>query len=315
MRHRIEDHVQGRTIKTHISKTDDMPLDVVEKIDWENILHASKLLTVNRKIWLVKHVSGFAATASKMMYRKEWDTDLCPLCNCVRETTIHHSVCRNEEITDLRMNRILQLQKWMKNNRTALQIIETITLAVVAGQNATFTEMLRETDAIDGVTTLVIEAANEQGEIGWHNFLKGRISSKWRQAQHTYLRQNNLIRQRSAKARGKNFLIQLYDMAYALWEFRNTVVTKVSKEQSSIRERNKLKTEIQKQYELGVGTLRPQDHNYLQRNMEDIQSMSTRAQKYWVRKCEVSRAYVEESERNMITGMRNIMNNWATIPD
>ena len=93
------------------------------------------------------------------------------------------------------------------------------------------------------------------------------------------------------------------------------MVTKVSKEQSSIREWNKLKTEIQKQYNLGVGMLRPQDHNYLQRNMEDIQSMSTRAQKYWVCKCEVSRAYVEESERNMLTGMRNIMNNWATIPD
>ena len=210
MRHRIEDHVQGRTIKTHISRTDDIPLNVVEKIDWENVLHASKLLTINRKIWLVKHVSGFAATASKMMYRKEWDTDLCPLCNCVQETTIHHSVCRNEEITDLRMNRVLQLQKLMKNNRTAPQIIETITLALVAGQNATFTEMLRETDAIEGVTALVIAATNEQDEIGWHNFLKGRISSKWRQAQHTYLRQNNLIRQRSANARGKNFLIQLY---------------------------------------------------------------------------------------------------------
>ena len=100
VRHRLEDHIQGRTIKAHISRTDAIPLSVVEKIDWENILHASKLLTINRKIWLVKHVSGFTATASKMMYRQEWDTDLCPLCECARETTSHHSVCRNKEITD-----------------------------------------------------------------------------------------------------------------------------------------------------------------------------------------------------------------------
>ena len=100
-----------------------------------------------------------------MMYHQEWDTDLCPLCECVRETTSHHSVCRNEEITDLRTNRILQLQKWMKNNRTAPQITEAITLALMAGPNATFTEMLRETDETNGVNALIIEAANEQDDI------------------------------------------------------------------------------------------------------------------------------------------------------
>ena len=104
----------------------------------------------------------------------------------------------------------------MKNNRTAPQITEAITLALMAGPNATLTEMLRETDETNGVNALIIEAANEQDDIGWNNFLKGRISCKWRQAQHTYLRHNNLIRQRSAKAWGKNFLIQLYDLSYAL---------------------------------------------------------------------------------------------------
>ena len=76
-----------------------------------------------------------------------------------------------------------------------------------------------------------------------------------------------------------------------------------------------MENEIRKQFELGCCGLRPQDHRMLECTMESIIRMNLKAQKYWIRKCTVSREYTEKSERNVLVGMRNIMNAWATIPD
>ena len=48
----------------------EISIDVIKKIDWDGIEKASKTLTISRKIWLLKHVSGFAPTASKMVHRR-----------------------------------------------------------------------------------------------------------------------------------------------------------------------------------------------------------------------------------------------------
>ena len=90
---------------------------------------------------------------------------------------------------------------------------------------------------------------------------------------------------------------------------------KFAKEEASINERNNLEKDIRKQYELGCGTLRPNDHHLLESNIEDILAKNTKAQKYWIRKRSVSRKYNDASEKNMLRGMRNIMNNWAMMPD
>ena len=109
--------------------------------------------------------------------------------------------------------------------------------------------------------------------------------------------------------------MNIYEFTNAQWVHRNSVVTNATKEKASISERKKLEKDIRNQYELGCGTLRPNDHYLLASNVEDILAKKTKAQKYWIRKCSVSRKYTDESEKNMLRGMRSIMNNWAMMPD
>ena len=58
-------------------------------IDWDTIESATKLLTLNRRIWLTQFVSGFGASASKMYARKTWGSQICPICNLIPENTKH----------------------------------------------------------------------------------------------------------------------------------------------------------------------------------------------------------------------------------
>ena len=175
--------------------------------------------------------------------------------------------------------------------------------------------MLETTNGNDRLKDLVRQAAEEQDVIGRSNFLRGRITKRWRIAQHQYLQNCKLLRKKSSKAWGSNFLIHVYELIYVQWEHRNGVIAKSTREKASASERNKIACDIRKQFELGIGTLRPNDHHCLANGIDKVLKRNIRSQKYWVRKCIVSREYTENSEKNMLIGMRSIMRTWALAPD
>ena len=321
IRHQIIEHIQGTTIKKHISQTQNLPMTMVENIDWDSVEKASKKLTISRRIWLLKHVSGFAPTASKMVHRKEWDSDKCPRCQLEKEDVDHIMSCKNEIAYEQRLKGILTLKRWMQRNSTAPEITECITLTLAAGPTAKFEEMVGTSSSTSKLRRMILDAAREQDELGWNNFCRGRISKRWKQAQHTYLEECRLLRKKTSNTWACNFLLHLYELIHEQWEHRNEEITKATKEKASASERNKLECGIRKQFELGIGTLRPSDHHYLNEGIENALRKNIRAQKYWVRKCQVSREYTENTEnienieKNMLVGMRNIMRSWATQPD
>ena len=51
--------------------------------DWDTIENATKMLTLNRRIWFTKLDSEFSATASKMYARGTFDSPMCPICNII----------------------------------------------------------------------------------------------------------------------------------------------------------------------------------------------------------------------------------------
>ena len=315
IRWNIIDHIQGTAIKSHISKTTMISLETVEDIDWDMVEKSTKLLPINKRLWLLKHVSGFAPTASKMVHRNEWDNDLCPQCGICRETVEHLLECTQPEAIENKMKGILKLQKWLKDVETAPGIIECIIHALTAGSGCSFHEMTRAQSNDQELNNLISNAARMQDRIGWQNFTRGRISTKWRIAQDHFLRKVNEGKKRSSKTWCTNFLVKMYHFVYEQWEFRNAVIATATQKKASISERRKIEKEVRKQFEQGCGTLRPKDHHLLECTVDSVLKKHIKSQKYWIRNCTVSRSYTEESERNMLTGMRNIMTAWATVPD
>ena len=315
VRKTLTDHIQGTVIKKHIQQKHGLSAAIVNDIDWDTIERASKTLTIKRKLWLMKYASGFAPTASKMYQRKEWENDLCPICMCERETTSHLFSCQHHSSHEHRMKMILQFRKWLQAIQTAPEIVECFTLFLTAGKNATFTEMIPSNIESNERQILIQQAARSQDSMGWDSFCRGWLSTTWKKLQQKYLEEKDLTRRRTSRSWASYVVQYIYQIVYEQWEFRNSVVSASAKNKASMSERNKLANDVRKQFELGICTLRPVDHHLLDQGIQNILLKDIKSQKYWIRKCEVSRAYTKTTEENMLLGMRNIFRRWAMAPD
>ena len=315
VRKTLVDHIQGTMIKQHIQQKHNLSAAIVEEIDWDSIERASKSLTITRKLWLLKYVSGFAPTASKMCQRGEWEDDQCPICMCERETTSHIFTCTHQTSYDHRMKMILQFRTWLQSIQTAPEIVDCFTLFLTAGKDATLSEMIPSNIESEARTELIHQAATSQDLLGWDSFCRGWISSKWRAVQQKYLEEKDFTRRRTSRSWASYVVQYIYQIVYEQWEFRNSIVASSSKNKASLSERNKIANDVRRQFHLGVGTLRPRDHQLLEQGIRNVLSKDVKSQKYWIRKCEVSRAYTESTESNMLVGMRNIFRRWAMAPD
>ena len=158
------------------SKMTMIPMEVAERIDWDMFERSTKLLIINRRIWLLKHVSGFAPTAPKIVDRKEWDNDLCPQCERCREITEHMLECTHQDAMKNKMKSIIMLQNWMKGVETAPGIIECIAHALTAAAECSFEEMTRDQLDEQQLNNLITDVAIVQDTIGWYDFTRGRIA-------------------------------------------------------------------------------------------------------------------------------------------
>ena len=53
-------------------------------IDWNTIENATKMRTLNRRIWLTKFFGGFSAIVSKIFARGTRFSPMCPICNYLK---------------------------------------------------------------------------------------------------------------------------------------------------------------------------------------------------------------------------------------
>ena len=84
----IHDSIQGQALMKYWTEQGWFPADQHNNIDWDVVKHARAKLPFDRKIWMIKQVSGFCGTGVKMKLRDFRDVDVCPLCH-EPENNIH----------------------------------------------------------------------------------------------------------------------------------------------------------------------------------------------------------------------------------
>ena len=162
---------------------------------------------------------------------------------------------------------------------------------------------------------LLLRAAREQDTIGVANFLFGRISRIWKDAQRMYLLRMYPTKNFSADAWAKRWISKIYRVVRNVWKFRCEHVHGIEKALTSKREQMHLKEEIRKQFDLGPDGVRSAEKGLFQKGKSEMLKASIREQKYWLRTIKISRAYVTEANSNMYVGMRYLMRTWTRPPD
>ena len=83
----------------------------------------------------------------------------------------------------------------------------------------------------------------------------------------------------------------------------------------SKREKKALHDEIRNQFLLGTKGVRTVGKDLFLKGQTNVLNASILEQKYWVRTLKISRAYVEEAEKNIFIGMRHLLRTWTRPPD
>ena len=146
-------------------------------VDWDAIKDAQMYYPNGFSLWIAKHVTGFCGVG-KMLFRwGHWTNNHCPCCDMECETSRHILVCRDEEMATEFHNSVEVLELWMMKVDTCPEIADCIVTTIAQHQPSCFS---RTADP------LITDAATEQDNIGWTNFMEGKISKLWRVHQRKY---------------------------------------------------------------------------------------------------------------------------------
>ena len=268
-----------------------------EKIDWDAIGGATKELSQKKLIWMVKHVSGHSAVGTVMKRRGVRLRSNCPRCGTPDENTQHVTTCKDRDATDLWNAQLNDLMRWMQRRGTKPQITNTI-IAGLRTWRLALPSLQDDDRRWDGI------CLQEQNEIGWFNFLQGRLSLEWRAKQEAYYKAMGL--RRTGRRWIEALIKKLWEISWTMWDHRNKVLH--DNDRHKELGNYELGLMVRKEYDKGGRDLAPRMKYLLAADLQEVLGYSVSKKKRWLRSVQAARELCERlrSQRDpaqpMITG-------------
>ena len=149
-------------------------------IDWPAIGTAMKESSLYKRHFVSKHSTGHCGVGKMMKLWGFRTDDSCPRCKAVEESAPHVILCPHPAASKLWLEQVDSLKNWLKAQKTKGDIITAITRNL---------KKLRKIGGLYGhhyKDKKLRIAITAQNQIGWDQFMLGRISKHWSilQAQH-----------------------------------------------------------------------------------------------------------------------------------
>ena len=150
-------------------------------------------------------------------------SDRCPLCDGQEETTMHLYTCSDPTLRDIIEKGTHELEEALRSRHVSSEMWRAIARGMWTVQSDNDPAEWKPNNL------QIAEAYRDQTIIGWHNFLKGRLSKKWGTIlQHQYSA-NPAWRRLESKRRTITILIdKLWTIYDQLWSHRCNVVHDLS---------------------------------------------------------------------------------------
>ena len=140
-------------------------------------------------------------------------------------------------------------------------------------------QMFRKNDAF---STAVHLAVQNQNDIGWENFIVGRISKCWGEAQEIYYRFRKMDRKHSGATWATKMVQIMWGYAEDIWLQRNECTYGVGVE-ALHKQRKELRPKVMALYDDYKDKVRRSDHAFFQVNLEDRMRRHPKMIKRWMR--------------------------------
>ena len=238
-------------------------------------------------------MTNTCAVGITMKKWKKRNSDACPHCGCLHEDNTHVIQCKDSEPTQVWNLCIMDLMKYMIDKRVKPTVLYAIIQHLEAWRN--------NTDPPDTTNYLppLLAAISEQNDIGWKNFLFGRLTKRWKGV-FTDMYQSFRCRQLTSPL----LIQQLYHISFQMWDKRNQVLH----DKTSIhplQHDHDLDIRITDQYNKGIEDLLPSDHHLMNTTLDKVLDSNIHTKKEWLSAISAARQCTMHQDRD--TQSRRIM--------
>ena len=161
---------------------------------------------------------GLNKTLVQRMYQ---DTHSCPVCSAALEDQNHLFTCLNEGANKVFIKGVDEMEQLLEEKDTAPALQRAIigSMKGVWDRNHLYPSTYWQ--AQFGRSFSLQSIVSDQVDIGWINFLSGRWSVKWKEAQKRHYL--NMNKKKSARAWAVAILKKLMMIRWDLWQYRNNI--------------------------------------------------------------------------------------------
>jgi hypothetical protein len=234
--------------------------------DLEALGKALSSIDLNRRIFILKHATGFCGVGKIMERNMQRETASCPRCGKLEDT--HHVIqCSGSGAQEVWEQSLLQLEKWMSDRGTD---------PALASQLLAFLNSWHSQDISPRLSNYTIA----QSLIGWHNAFEGWLAADISNAQQYFYSASRSLRT------GRRWLIELikklWGIAWDMWEHRNGILHQQDNEVTRIST-HRLHVRVSDAYQLlRTMALPAADYHLIQTPLRTLKKKHTDYIKAWL---------------------------------
>lgn len=192
-----------------------------EQIDTDSIQQYLKQLKIHKRATVIKLIHQWIPTQDFLHKQHCSQCQLCPRCNAQVENASHILNCSHPDAKTFRTSALYDMLNKLKQSHTSIHILQALednlSDHLSTENRRKYIAPFIETSRFQQVRNAVIH----QNIIGWGNFMRGYISSKWRQCQTAQVSTNK----RSHTAQWGCLLVKLtLELHLQIWNDRNQVI-------------------------------------------------------------------------------------------
>lgn len=224
LRNTIYANAYDPLLRNTISKTTGLTEHQMNRIDWTTHGAAFRALSRPQRLAVSKLVHNLWHTNSKAHQHSPTESPNCPLCTQALETSAHVLTCPSQQTSVFRTERYAEFLSTIEHLETPAPILLAWQSGLDYFTQSTQTGVASRprpptVGSVRPLDCLVTQAYLDQTSLGWHNFLRGRLSSLWLKA-YTYAYTSSPGSACPASW-SKTIIHQLWDYSLDLWRFRN----------------------------------------------------------------------------------------------
>ena len=258
--------------------------EVFDSMNWPASKVAIKERPQGKQRFFYKFATGNFACGRQMLNRGEWPHDKWPRCGEVAENNVRIIKCQAPSAVAVRSKAFDSLQEMMVDAKTHPIIMKHIMDSLTAWVND---DPLPQPTGSNELRL----ALQGQNNIGPFNMILGRIHSDLEVRQDKYYRSKNL--KRSGRRWTIELIKKLQDVAWDMWDHRNSVLHNNPTRHFQADEAKKAAQDIEKEWKRGVAGLLKQDH-FLFRSRKTVDERSLEKKWEWLRAVKLARAAAAE---------------------